>query len=727
MAERWEALSIQIPGQDLLEGARQALEGLMIYLEITKSILETVKVFLVDFGNPIKPIVEAMLQLIVDLFESLKRSGLYAWFDVPNPLKDPNFNRFVGGFRAFVERFNSGLIDPKDPNRPQPVEGATQSGFMLIVADAEEPLALMRYMETLQRFFGKEFSAPQYQAPSNFKVLPMGRAGDPILAIARFFEYQPKSIVVEWSLPQVTSPGDPGFADLIQGASLNFVPPKFLIEKSEINPAVGEVTVEELGDPSRAGPVIITQYTRALMRGVQRVIPHSVRLHDEYGDPVYKFQKYIVIDASSETATFLLGQLGTFRYIDSDVEPNKVYFYRVRAFSGALAVSGDSVSFEAPQTNVIDKNTRLHWPASDRSDKPVMGKASPIARIMIPTFPEPRFDVIETLQRLFQTAFSLNFHLPLSKDAKFDSEGLAIEPTVTSEIGKGSLTNLAGPLTAFKAIPIIGEGLTKITDVTARFQRDPATGRLPEQPWNNSSVVRNSARLANIVAGAMLGANSALAFKSFMENGFPKEAPTEVEGLKATNLYELVYQITEVQDPEEADQEAVQEAGVLYSSAFSDPHVRLNVLAAVSFCKAFTLVGAQADWIQVSILRDIVPWSGQIIYELLEKMQALVDAYAGVMDELRAFIDLIVGKIDTLERLLQYLVSILDFVAGLSLGFYILNVPKTNGGVGEWMSLIDEAEGTPPPSGPGGYTGGVALAYVGTDVGPYAEALKLIF
>jgi hypothetical protein len=108
-------------------------------------------------------------------------------------------------------------------------------------------------------------------------------------------------------------------------------------------------------------------------------------------------------------------------------------------------------------------------------------------------------------------------------------------------------------------------------------------------------------------------------------------------------------------------------------------------------------------------------------------MQALTDAYSGVMAELRAFIDLIVAKIDTLERFLKHLTGILDFVESLNLGFYILNVPVTDGGVGEWISLIDNAGGTPPPSGPTGYTAGAAMAYVAADVTPYVTALDLIF
>lgn len=714
----WQALSIQIPGQDLLEGARAAMESLMVYLEVLKAVLETVKVFLVDFGNPIKALVEALLKLVLDLFESLRRTGLYGWFDVPDPLVDPNFNRFVGGFQAFLSRFKAGLYDARDPNRPQPVAGATNGGFVIIVADAEEPLALQRYIQTLLRFFGKEFTTPQYQAPSNFKVLPVGEAGDPILAVTKVFQFQPDKIAVEWSLPPATPPGDPGFSDLIQAASMNFVPPRFLVEKSEINPAVGEVEVGQLGDASAAGPVVMNQQTYFRARGKEELITRKIRLTDQYGDPFIKFQQYFVIDAAHETATFLLGQLGTFRFIDSDVEQEKTYYYRVRAYSGSLAVSGTSVQFEEPKTNVIDQNPYIEWPASDAGDPPVMGKASPVAQIMIPTYPE-KFDVIENLRRLFQTAFSLNFHLPVPADVENAEE----DPI---NIGRGSLATLAGPLTGFQAKPLVGASVSSIAAVTAAFQPDPATKLLPENPWNDSRVVYNSSRLSIIVSGAMLQANAAVAFKTLMEGPFPKGTP-QVEGLNASNISQMVMKITEVQEPQEVGQPAVQAAGVLYGKVFEDREVRLNVMAATEFCKAFTLVGAPPDWIQISVLRDIAPWSGQLIYDLLAKMQALLDAYAGVISELKIFIDLLVQKIDTLERFLQYLISILDFIEGLSLGFYILNVPETPGGVGEWVSLIDNAGGTPPPSGPGGYTGGVAIAYVAPDVTPYAKALGLIF
>jgi hypothetical protein len=726
----WQSFSIQLPGQDLLEGARNILETLMVFLEVLKAILETVKAFLIDFGNPIKALVEALIQRIIQLFEALKRTGIYGWFDVPDPTKDPNFNRFVGGFPAFTTRFYAGLYDSKDPNRPQPIPVVTKGGFVIIVADAEGPIGLVRLIKVLLDFLGKEFLAPQYLAPANFKVLPLGDDGDPVLSVVQLFQDQPKSVVVEWALPPSTVPGDPGFSDLFGAIATQFIPPRFLIEKSDRNPAVGEVDISELGDSDATGQVTAVVQTKFESRGKPGdTIERKVRLTDQYYDPFFKFQKYINIDATTNTATFLLGQLGTYRYIDDDVELDKTYYYRVRAYSGSLDISGTDINWRQPEVNVIDQTQFIGWPGTDPEDAPVMGKATPVSAIRIPRYPAD-FDVIENLNRLFQTAFSLNFHLPLPVSAEVVKDDPALFQQYTDEhpeiIGRESLTSLAGPLTSFEAIPLIGAAFegAGATDVTSIFQPSPVTGLLPELPWNNSLVQRNAARLANIVASAMLEANNAVAFKSLMEGPFPEGDPG-VEG--TSNISELVFEITKVQDPTLAGSGGVQDAAILYEEVFDDATVRRNVLNAVRWCKAFTLGGTPPDWIQVSLLRDIVPWSGQLLYNLLAAMQALLDAYQGVIDELKAFIDLLIRKIDTLEAFLAYLISLLDFILSLSIGFYILSVPEVEGDVNDWVDLVENAGGTPPPSGPGGYTGGVALAYVAIDIGPFAEAFKLIF
>jgi hypothetical protein len=151
------------------------------------------------------------------------------------------------------------------------------------------------------------------------------------------------------------------------------------------------------------------------------------------------------------------------------------------------------------------------------------------------------------------------------------------------------------------------------------------------------------------------------------------------------------------------------------------------MLEVVNFLKSFTLAGTPPDWVSVNPLRDIIPWSGQLLYELLDKIQGLVDAFAGVSDEISNFIDMLSQKIATLERTLEFLISILNFIEGLQLGAFILSVPEIEGDATAWISAVDTATGTVPNRGPGGYSSGVALAYVGADILAFKTAFQVIF
>jgi hypothetical protein len=164
-----------------------------------------------------------------------------------------------------------------------------------------------------------------------------------------------------------------------------------------------------------------------------------------------------------------------------------------------------------------------------------------------------------------------------------------------------------------------------------------------------------------------------------------------------------------------------------YGTAFYDPIVRNNVLAAVNLIKTLGYQGVPPDWERVNLLQDIIPWSGQILYEMLAKIQALLDAYQGVMGEIKAFISLIVRKIQTLENLLQFLISILNYIEQFSGGFYMLNVTGLTGDVTSWTQALDSAGGDKPKSKQGGYTGGICLAYLATNVTAFTEALQIIF
>jgi hypothetical protein len=735
----WQKFTLQIPGKDYLEKVRAVLETLLTYLEVLKAILETIKAFLIDFGNPIRALVEALIKLIQQLFESLKQTGLYGYFDVPMPDFDPNFNRNAGGSTAFVNRFKSSLFDNKDPNRPQPVPLFNQAGFIILMVDASSVIRLIRLITILLRFFGKEFTSPRFNAPTNARVLAVGDKGDPILAVAKIFSSDITAVAVEWALPTTQATQDPGFSDVVTSVAAEFVPPKFLIEKSEIDPSK-EITLDDmLSQPDSAGIVTYQRDTGFERKGKR--IQRKERLRDSHGEIVQKFQKYYVVGPTDTPETFWTGQLGKFRWIDGEVEKDKTYYYRVRAFVGTINVNTTThrANFKPPQFYPNNPAT-FFWPYLNNNE-PTMGKPTGVYTIRLPKLP-PNFDVIENLKRLFQTAFSLDFHRPanVSLDQnentlrpKFDDSGNPVSPTTAEDVGRGSLVNYAGILAAFDSLPLVGI-VSSPTSLKDQYKPDAVTGTLPSMPWQKTSVRYRAAGMANLVASAMLEAGSFAieGFRTMMQDPLPKGPPaTGYVFTGKTTLEGCLFALTDVTpgDPtaSSAKWNIDNQQALTYGSAYSDTVFRQNVLAAVEFLKSFTMGGIPPDWQAIVLLRDIVPWAGQILYAILAAIQALLDAFSGVMQEIKDFIDLLIRKIDALERFIKFIIQLMEYVLSLDVSCYALNISGITKGIPELMEAIDNAGGDKPPLDPGGYSAGVVLAYVAPNIDGYVKAFNLIF
>ncbi len=781
----WQAIEFKPPGKDLLEKVRNVLETLVIYLDVLKAILNTIKAFLIDFGNPIKALVEALIKLIRDLIEALKRTGVYGWFDVPDLRADPNFKRHLGGYKSFVSRFKGSLLDTRDLNRPQPVKGALKGGYILIVADAEGPMALLAAAQALYTFILGGFELkPQYLPPANLKVVPVGESGDPILQVTKVFTKQVEALAVEWTLASTVSTADPSLEGLAADISAEFYPPKWLVERSETAP-VSEVEISsssddgKLRDSSLTGPVttsVLSSFTDP--RAGNRFIPTKIKLLDSYGDPFVKMQTGTVIQldlgnignsapVGNNVGSFLLGQLGTFRFIDTNVEVGKTYYYRVRAFSGDLDIDPVTgiINFQGPPKAIPNKgkNIELRWPGVGGSVV-VMGRASPVIRARLAKIPA-NFDVMANLRAIFLTAFSLNFHVPLPPPEpllEFDADGIGVQardpvtknplfvpqflpngdpvpPLDVTYIGKGTLNDMGGLIIGLASDPQFN-ALTP----ASKYAVDPLTNKTPVQPWQMREYRFQAARLSNRFGSAFLEQdNTGLeGFRQLMQGPIPISVNTSwPEGVgKPQTLEQLVFAFTQVHFTTSTAGAAVNavveinptgnvflDTARAYGEAFRDATVRKNMVKVVSYLRSFAFQGEPPDWIQVALLRDIFPWSGQYLYDILAKIQALLDAFNGVLEEIKAFIDLLIRKIDALERFIKYLISILDFLATLSLGFYVLNVPAIDGDTSDWMSTVDNAGGAVPPSGPAGYSAGVALAYLAVDITAFKTAFGLIF
>jgi hypothetical protein len=728
----WSSFTIQVPGKDILEPVRGVLETLLIFLEILKTILETIKVFLIDFGNPIRVLVEMLIKTIQELFNSLKQSGFFMYLDVPNPVTDPNFDQMKGGFDAFVSRFQASLFDTKDFNRPQP-RGSNQGGFVILMVDAASAGTLIQSIKRLMAFFGKGFDAPRFMSPENFKVLPVGADGDPILAAAKVFSSGTiESVQLQWTLPSTQEKADPGFTDVLQRSRAELIPPNFLIERAvDVNPASRKI---DIGDLSSADAVGVVEYDRkTAFEQAGAKITKKESLLDDSGEPVIKFQKYTVVGAPTQ----ILGALGKFRYIDSDVEVDKDYYYRVRAFAGDLDVDGSgkvnfstSIQQDFGSSQSSSKGT-LKWPSAS-SDDVSMGRSTGIVKTRIP--PDTGdFEVVNVLEALYKTAFSLDFHQPLKPESKFNSDGTPLDDsTPNSQVGLGSLTNVGGIVSGWASTEVLS-WMANYDTIPKAYSTDAITGNKPEMPWTKFLVIRQSAKLADQVATAMLGLGSdgVTTFKNLMRS-LPKGAINVPNLTGLTTLEKVVLQFTEVEDTTIAalgisTQEATLKAVEAYAGGYTSVELRLNVLAAIKLLSTFTQGGTPPDWISIVPLRDIIPWAGGFIYDLLDKIQALLDAFNGVMQEIRDFIDLLVRKIGVMEDFIQYLINLLNFIESLEIGAYLLAAPQVSGTAAAWVDAVGSAGGDRPSTGPNGYSAGIALAYVAPDVAAFVTIFSIIF
>lgn len=695
----WKSFTLAVPGQDVFDGVRDTLQTLLVYLEVLKAVLDTVKTFLIDFGNPIIALVQALIALIESLFNALKQTGLFALYDVPS-LSDRDFETFTGGYNGFLSRWKGSLLDGRDPNRPQPVVGGNQSGFVLFYLEDTNLFALLDRIKSLLSFFGGELRTPQYGAPVGLQVFPVNDKRDPVLAVSRILESAPSSLVVEWQLPSDKGIAPSNFKSLLASTAAEFVPPKFLLERT-----------------TQPGGYPLTAVARTQLRKNGQDVTVVVPVREKTGEPFLRFDSATVIDASTNTATFLSGATGTYRYIDTSVEPGVSYYYRVRSFSGNLTMEGgvpkDTGPIAGPNSDGTD------YTASYVGESLVMGAPSPIVSGRLPVT-LPGYDLFGTLVQFFQVCFSLNFHRPPAPDATFDVEGKNTGVTGPAQVGRGSIPNVLSTYLSTEFIPAS----------PAQVIPSPVTGKVSEFPWEQLLVRRKSRELAVAVASAMLeNEGTAQQFKTLMEAPLPK-GPFGFDFGTLSGVTTLQQAVESLPLPQDAFAAANANAKIVaqtYERAFVDASFRLNFLEALRFLRSFTLGGVKPDWIQVSLLRDIVPWTGQILYEVLAKIQALVDAYNGTLQEIRDFIDLIERKIETLERFIQFIIALLDEIESLSISAKVLVVNAGTGGIPAWMNLLDTAGGDRPEGGPKEYTSSVTLAYSAVDASAYVNAFSILF
>jgi hypothetical protein len=365
-------LTVTIPPAEVtevIETVAEAFDVVLVALEAVNQVLEILKNFLIDIGDPTKIAMTLVLTAVQNAIEDIKNLGLYALFIYPDPQQE--LRNTKGGITQFEKTITSALFDPQDAGRPQFSPNAV-AGMVVFAISNNNIMALLQQLQKIWDLFGfrKEIYMP---APGNVRVVPLGETGNPILDIEAVFQQRPSKVQLQWSLKPRGSLFDA------------FVPQLFQIERAA----------------DRFGDIEYAEYTETINgQEFTRSLPI---LDSSLGIQPYpilrRFQKVAAEDGTALQAAggFFTGE---YRYvIDTDeLAPGQGAFYRVVPGTGTLDyIEGPKDAFGRETKQQIQDGKR--------------GAPSAPVFVRMPKLP-PDFDFYSVLLNTYQAGYMLRLDIP---------------------------------------------------------------------------------------------------------------------------------------------------------------------------------------------------------------------------------------------------------------------------------------------------------------------------
>jgi hypothetical protein len=386
MAE-WD--SFKIPGTeeiaDLADSVSKPLKGIRTVLNLIMTIMDIAKAFLIDLGNPVKALLEALVSVIINLLNNLNQTGsVYSLMIVPG-YQGQTYLDLKGGIERFKRTFSDSINDTADAQRPQfSSSSIVDTGAFFLVFDSGDAGAVFENFYKLFKAMGISIES-NMPAPSNIRGYPSNKDGELIISSLDMLKQstKPEAATIMWDTTTTT------------GASLldAFIPPKWRIER----------------DSTKEGTKLLIDETVKNANGDEVVIQRQV--YDETGRPVYEYEYSEDIDTNDKT--FWIGGLltGSYQWIDKSVNPGDTWYYRIRGLIGD------------PQSEVIDGVQRLK--------NGLLGvPSSPIMVVMPPEMSDIDFSKDDPVAALLDTLYAgliLGFHLPYKTSPQFTGHGLLYE------------------------------------------------------------------------------------------------------------------------------------------------------------------------------------------------------------------------------------------------------------------------------------------------------------
>ena len=274
MAKEWVTVEVSLDPllelvQPVLDPIESVLEFLIAVLNIVQTILNVIKAFLVGLLDPIRALVELIIEEVRNLIQDLRQLGVYITGDWKLINPDNKHNFLLGGYQAYERRMMARLLDTNDPNRPDFTSSSTVVGAFFYTSSGDIT-EIIRVVRALLKFFGQGDLMGK-SMPFATPTTPTVKYGSGAAGAASFKQLSqsiqsaiPDAVTLNWSMP----------AGGGMGTSYGAAPAGFLIHVSTIPDGlqvIGSAPKSDLASETENLPRVISAGIDPLTNGAMKL------------------------------------------------------------------------------------------------------------------------------------------------------------------------------------------------------------------------------------------------------------------------------------------------------------------------------------------------------------------------------------------------------------------------------------------------------------------------
>lgn len=765
----WQSFNLQDlmpdPIISLANGVDNFVSPVKTILTLIKSVLNLVKIFLVDSNSALAAVLKKVQNIINDYVSDLSSTGIYIlpifprsnYYD-PNVIADSGFSKYLasigGGSAAFKRRVIDSFNDVYDGNRPQ-FSSSAKVGAFVIAVDSGNLVDVISGITALQNIFSATTFEPEIQAPSNVNAI-----GDDT------------TITLRWQLPEFITFNVMGLFN--QRKVLEFIN-GFNIYRSEQPGQLAIATEDNQEKKIKKGDVI--DFSGNVVTPINGNTPIKSNNYS------YLFKNF---DGRGSSTVQSLG----FEYPDTGLTNNKTYYYVVRTVMDGPASPMSPLSNEAagmPQKiEPLETDSFLNRCANFNC----FLNQSLIQ--LVNTLPSPTVKLFDKTGLVQQTTSRTK------KDKIIPNAGLQQVNTFTITIRD---TKIDSSSILIRNVTIAKERITsnKLDITVSRFYDESSKKILDwdnlktdfdEEKKNYFEILNNTKLILgydftlvkdrdntiitiNDISGIgykqsdniiieytqRIYSPSCLFFNAASDSGQFDNRFDATKCLNGTNkgicekyvnkccAYHSGTGCSNIGYTYKGEDRCIQNS-VLFDVTFcqngsmsgtvnyldrslrNDPN---SCIKTTGICAGYTsideqITGMYPNWTSFSIKALIRPIEN-FIESLNQWVNREIDAIQKGSSTVADFINLLSKKIEALEEFidkLQEIINIFQSIFSANAGFHILKIDGDTGGVERIKSVITSAKGG-PNSGSNGFTAGIVILVGGPDFEKTWQFLKQLF